>query len=649
MKKNVLHYLLFLFKMIRKTPILFSIAIVLFIFSSCATILSGSRQRVLVETEPSGSRVFIDKKDQNVVTPCELKVKRKKHILFTFQKDGYQEEEKPVDAKFNPVVLGNIIAGGLIGAAVDDISGAWWKYENKIFSQLKEEEIEQPEITPSKEPEFPQKDCYTIDEMISYLNKGFDVNDKKICLYTINFETAKSTLDKTSMLYLDQIVDLLKNFPATKMVINGHTDNVGSEDYNITLSKDRALAVYNYLLTKGNYKERLSYAFYGTKYPIASNDSEEGKSKNRRVEFEVMNEIPPIRKPENASYTKEVQETTQQKGYIIEIEGTSVYVDYTSKDVKVGDRLQVMSEPKVMIHPVTKQKIQKEGELIATLEITETQNDYSVAGKIIPANAIVKLKVGDKVVLPLQTGTILKKEEPDKSIIKTKVKDISSPDLITEKKIPNNSRFQQVNRQSSLTPENHALDFYNRATEKLNSGDNKGAIDDLTKAIFLDRYYAEAYNNRGVAYQRVGRYNKAIRDYKAALKIKPDFDIARDNKSSAKSLRSERTSLIFSAVSLGLNAASATMNAVNSNNAAQPSYSTTTHQSNSLVSTKHRCGYCNGTGKCPYCNSAGQSKACVENQFGVRCTDSYCIAHNHKCKHCDGTHICSNCKGTGYK
>jgi len=63
---------------------------------------------------------------------------------------------------------------------------------------------------------------------------------------------------------------------------------------------------------------------------------------------------------------------------------------------------------------------------------------------------------------------------------------------------------------------------------------------------------------------------------------------------------------------------------------------------------KTKCGYCKGTGKCPYCNSAGQSLACVSNQFGVTCKDSYCIAHNHKCKHCNGTHICSDCKGTGY-
>ena len=77
-----------------------------------------------------------------------------------------------------------------------------------------------------------------------------------------------------------------------------------------------------------------------------------------------------------------------------------------------------------------------------------------------------------------------------------------------------------------------------------------------------------------------------------------------------------------------------------------PSQSINTNTQND---SKYKCGYCNSTGKCPYCKSAGQSKACVQNQFGANCTDSYCIAKNHKCKHCDGTHICSRCKGNGYK
>jgi len=91
---------------------------------------------------------------------------------------------------------------------------------------------------------------------------------------------------------------------------------------------------------------------------------------------------------------------TTKVGYIIEIEGSNVFVDFTSKDVKVGDRLKVISDQKQMIHPITKEKIIKEGELFATLEITETHSNYSIAGRVYPANAFSKLTVGAKVYLP---------------------------------------------------------------------------------------------------------------------------------------------------------------------------------------------------------------------------------------------------------
>lgn len=159
----------------------------------------------------------------------------------------------------------------------------------KEKQQIVEKINHQSEIISSKKPEIPNKDCYTIEEMISYLDKGYDVNDRKICLYTINFETAKSIIDKPSMEYLKQIVSLLEKFPTTKMKINGHTDNVGTEEYNLQLSKNRALAVYNYLISQGIKSERLSYTYFGTKYPVSSNDTEEGRRNNRRVEFEMQN------------------------------------------------------------------------------------------------------------------------------------------------------------------------------------------------------------------------------------------------------------------------------------------------------------------------------------------------------------------------
>jgi hypothetical protein len=117
----------------------------------------------------------------------------------------------------------------------------------------------------------------------------------------------------------------------------------------------------------------------------------------------------------------------QPKGYIVEIDENSVMVDYTSKDVKVGDRLQVMSEPKTMIHPVTKKKIVKDAEVIATLEITDTQEDYSVAGKVFPPNAIEKIKAGNKVLL-IKAGK--SKAQPKDNKINVAIADATVNDVV---------------------------------------------------------------------------------------------------------------------------------------------------------------------------------------------------------------------------
>lgn len=79
--------------------------------------------------------------------------------------------------------------------------------------------------------------------------------------------------------------------------------------------------------------------------------------------------------------------------YILQIEGNKIYLDVTAPKVKVGDVLSIYSEAGYMIHPVTKQKIQKEGEILADLEIIEVKNEYSIAS-VYPEDAISKMKVG---------------------------------------------------------------------------------------------------------------------------------------------------------------------------------------------------------------------------------------------------------------
>ncbi|MEI6408428.1 MAG: OmpA family protein [Bacteroidota bacterium] len=107
-----------------------------------------------------------------------------------------------------------------------------------------------------------------------------------ITLRNVFFETGSSTLRSESSTELDRLVALLKQARWLHIQINGHTDNVGSEASNLTLSEARAKAVYNYLIQKGIASDRLKYKGFGKSKPVTPNDTEEGRAKNRRTEFE---------------------------------------------------------------------------------------------------------------------------------------------------------------------------------------------------------------------------------------------------------------------------------------------------------------------------------------------------------------------------
>ena len=131
------------------------------------------------------------------------------------------------------------------------------------------------------------KPCYTLEEIIDLLDRGQSIEGKTICaIDQINFEFDKSTLTEESKTYIDKIAALMKRTTA-QVEVKGHTDDVGSDEYNMNLSKQRAEAVYNYLISKGVDRDRLSYSFYGKTQPIVSNGSADGRRINRRVEFEI--------------------------------------------------------------------------------------------------------------------------------------------------------------------------------------------------------------------------------------------------------------------------------------------------------------------------------------------------------------------------
>jgi outer membrane protein OmpA-like peptidoglycan-associated protein len=113
---------------------------------------------------------------------------------------------------------------------------------------------------------------------------------KDFVLDNVYFDTGKSTLKPTSNKALNDLAEILKIKNTMVVEIQGHTDNVGDEASNLKLSQSRAEAVVNYLVAKGIKQERLSAAGYGSSTPIADNNSEDGKSKNRRTSLKVIKE-----------------------------------------------------------------------------------------------------------------------------------------------------------------------------------------------------------------------------------------------------------------------------------------------------------------------------------------------------------------------
>jgi OmpA-OmpF porin, OOP family len=81
----------------------------------------------------------------------------------------------------------------------------------------------------------------------------------------------------------------MKENPDLAMEISAHTDNIGSFEYNMQLSQSRAQSIVDYLVLKGIDKQRLVAKGYGESRPISSNNTEDGRLKNRRVEFVILN------------------------------------------------------------------------------------------------------------------------------------------------------------------------------------------------------------------------------------------------------------------------------------------------------------------------------------------------------------------------
>ena len=114
-------------------------------------------------------------------------------------------------------------------------------------------------------------------------------NDISVRINNIFFDYDKFELKPESFPELKRLVKFLKENPDAKVEISGHTDNSGTDEYNQNLSAKRAQAVVEYLISEGCKKEFLKSKGYGESKPINTNETEEGRANNRRVEFSFLN------------------------------------------------------------------------------------------------------------------------------------------------------------------------------------------------------------------------------------------------------------------------------------------------------------------------------------------------------------------------
>jgi outer membrane protein OmpA-like peptidoglycan-associated protein len=162
-------------------------------------------------------------------------------------------------------LIGGNIGGALIGAVVGGGAGAL--IGNKMDKQA--DKIE--EAVPGAE--------------VKRVGEGIQIifDDKS----GVNFAFDSSELTEGAKKNLDAVAEIFIEFPDTELMIEGHTDNVGADDYNMKLSKRRAGAVVKYLSSKGVASNRFEVTAFGSTRPRFDNSTKEGQAKNRRVEIGV--------------------------------------------------------------------------------------------------------------------------------------------------------------------------------------------------------------------------------------------------------------------------------------------------------------------------------------------------------------------------
>lgn len=166
----------------------------------------------------------------------------------------------------NNVGKGNTVLGAIIGAAVGGAAGGYIGSRMDRQAERIEEEIPGAEVT--------------------RVGEGINVTFNEDA--GVYFDTNKDNVKGASAETLNKLAEILKEYPKTDVLVEGHTDSAGSEEYNWDLSQRRAASVSAYLVNRGIANSRLTTKWYGETQPKATNETAEGKAQNRRVELAII-------------------------------------------------------------------------------------------------------------------------------------------------------------------------------------------------------------------------------------------------------------------------------------------------------------------------------------------------------------------------
>jgi outer membrane protein OmpA-like peptidoglycan-associated protein len=165
----------------------------------------------------------------------------------------------------------NTALGAVLGAAIGGVAGGI--IGNKMDKQAEKIKTEIPGAK--------------VERVGEGINVTFDENNPDGSKSGVYFETAKFNISPNSRLAIDKLVKIFTEYPETNILVEGHTDNVGGDAYNLTLSQRRANAVGEELKRDGLVANRLTVKWYGETQPKVDNGTVEGKASNRRVEFSI--------------------------------------------------------------------------------------------------------------------------------------------------------------------------------------------------------------------------------------------------------------------------------------------------------------------------------------------------------------------------